>query len=314
MRFWVERSSPRSGLSRRFRDHHLIRLSRAFRGRLWRYASARFRSGHEGLAVSDDELIRVERITKVFRSRGTEVRALENVSFAVSRREFVSVMGPSGCGKTTLLRILGGLLDADGGLVTVDGHDAKAARRKRYFGFVSQDPVLLPWRTVAQNVQLPGEIMHDGSVFRRADDCLELVGLDGFRDSLPNELSGGMKARVAIARALCYAPPILLMDEPFGDLDEITRHRLNRELLSLWNRTETTVVFVTHTVEEAVFLSDRVLLLTALPGRVANVIDVELPRPRKQEARRDPRFIDKVESIRECIEKAEGGPEAIETR
>jgi len=209
------------------------------------------------------------------------VQALAGASLAIQPREFVSLLGPSGCGKSTLLRLVADILAPTEGRIEVGGEPPGVARRRRVFGFVFQDSTLLPWRSALQNVLLPLEI--GGSARRgRAEalDLLELVGLRGFEAAYPWQLSGGMRQRVAIARALVTRPQVLLMDEPFGALDEITREFMNQELLRIWQATGTTILFVTHSSPEAVFLSDRVLVLGARPGRVKLELPIALPRPR----------------------------------
>jgi NitT/TauT family transport system ATP-binding protein len=220
-------------------------------------------------------------------------RALEGVSLAVGPGEFVSLRGPSGCGKSTLLRLVSDILAPTDGTISVAGEAPATARRRRAFGFVFQDATLLAWRDAEQNVLLPLEIAADGRNAReRAKNLLELVGLARFGGSYPWQLSGGMRQRVAIARALITEPKILLMDEPFGALDEITREYMNLELLRIWEATGTTILFVTHSSPEAVFLSDRVIVMGTSPGRVKLDLRVELPRPR------DPAMKETVEFAR----------------
>ena len=228
-----------------------------------------------------------------------EVIAVSDIDLDIEEGEFVSFVGPSGCGKTTLLHLTAGLLDPTSGSVEVDGANVRSeAHEKHKLGLVFQQPVLLEWRTVLKNVMLPVEILVENGVLdedmdtyrQRAEDLLDLVGLDGFEESYPQELSGGMQQRVAICRSLVYDPPVLLMDEPFGALDAFTREHLNEELLRIWRETEKTVLFVTHDLEEAVFLSDKVVVLSARPGRVLEVIDIDLPRPRNEETRTTDRY------------------------
>lgn len=221
-----------------------------------------------------------EGIEKTYLSRDGEVRALKDISFQVFEGELISLVGPSGCGKTTLLRIMGGLLEPDKGIVRIDGQVLTQPRQE--MGFVFQNPTLMPWRTVLENVILPLEVRgnngdeHEG----RALELVRLVGLAGFENSYPRELSGGMQQRVAIARALVYEPSILLMDEPFGSLDAITRSQMNLELLRIWQATGKTIVLVTHNIQEAIFLADRVLIMSARPGHIQAAVSVPLPRPR----------------------------------
>jgi NitT/TauT family transport system ATP-binding protein len=228
-----------------------------------------------------------------------DVVALTDVDISIGEGEFVTFVGPSGCGKTTLLHLTAGILDPTAGAIEVDGVNVRnPAHEKHKVGLVFQQPVLLEWRTVLKNVLLPVEILLENDVLaadmdsyrQRALDLLELVGLEGFEEAYPQELSGGMQQRVAICRSLVYDPPLLLMDEPFGALDAFTRERLNEELLRIWRETGKTILFVTHDLEEAVFLSDRVVVLSARPGRVLEVIDVDLPRPRTDDTRTMDRY------------------------
>src|SRR5215475_15518125 len=209
------------------------------------------------------------------------VTALEDVSFSVPVGGFVSLLGPSGCGKSTLLRVVADLIAPSGGQASVLGATPAEARKARALGFVFQDAALLPWRTALENVELPLEVGGRRSLLAGAPtprELLRLVGLEGWEASFPHELSGGMRQRVAIARALLGGPRLLLMDEPFGALDEITRDRLNAELRRIWAETRTTILFVTHSVYEAVYLGESVLVLAANPGRVREIVHVDLPR------------------------------------
>jgi NitT/TauT family transport system ATP-binding protein len=248
-------------------------------------------------------VIEVQRVSKVFDGAGGPMVAIEDISLSVGAREFVSLIGPSGCGKSTLLRLIGDLVTPTRGTITVGGKTPRRARLDRDYGIVFQTPVLYEWRTVLRNVRLPLEVMavppEEGD--RRAEAMLALVGLTPFRDYYPWQLSGGMQQRVAIARALVFRPSILLMDEPFGALDELTRERLNSELLSTWSKTESTVLFVTHSIQEAVFLSTRVLVMSPRPGRIAGEITVDLPRPRAAETRTHPRFFALVTQVRQLL-------------
>jgi NitT/TauT family transport system ATP-binding protein len=261
-------------------------------------------------------IIVLDRVSKTYPSRAGTTEALQDVSLAVERGEFVSLIGPSGCGKSTLLRIVGDLVAPSAGTVTVNGKSPQAARLGRDYGIVFQAPVLYDWRTVEANVRLPLEVMGwpRGERDERVRALVRLVGLDGFRRHFPWQLSGGMQQRVAIARALVTHPSILLMDEPFGALDEMTRERLNLELLSVCGETGATVLFVTHSIAEAVFLSTRVAVLTPRPGRLARVVDVDLPRPRSEKTRALPRFFELVTTVREQLIEdpdlaAAGGPD-----
>jgi NitT/TauT family transport system ATP-binding protein len=244
--------------------------------------------------------IRIDGVSMAYRTRGETLLALSDIRLEIPQGEFVSLIGPSGCGKSTLLRCIGDLLQPTAGSIEVHGKSARQARRDRDYGIVFQSPVLYDWRTVERNVQLPLELMRVPRAERaaRSRELLELVGLQDFRSRHPWELSGGMQQRVAIARALSFRPSILLMDEPFGALDEMTRERLNLELLNIWSQTGTTVVFVTHSIPEAVFLSDRIVIMTPRPGKVEHVVDVDLPRPRETAIREDERFFRLIAAVR----------------
>jgi NitT/TauT family transport system ATP-binding protein len=229
--------------------------------------------------------------------------ALAGVSLAVARGEFVSIIGPSGCGKTTLLRAVGGLIAPQRGEVRVDGAPPRAAQRAKAIGMVFQDPALLPWRSVAANVRLPLEVNRRAGRGRRADvsALLALVGMERFAAAYPHQLSGGMRQRVALARALAADPPLLLMDEPFGALDELTRAELRYELLRITARTGKTVLFVTHSIAEAVLLSDRVAVMTPRPGRIRAVVPIALPRPRSAAQETSAAFVEHVRLLRELL-------------
>jgi NitT/TauT family transport system ATP-binding protein len=240
-------------------------------------------------------------VRKTFARGGTV--ALQGIDLAIEPGEFVSLIGPSGCGKSTLLRIVGDLVEPSAGQVTVNGKTAHQARLDRDYGIVFQAAVLFDWRTVTKNIALPLE-MQGWSRARRAkrvQELVELVELAGFEEHHPWQLSGGMQQRVSIARALSFSPALLLMDEPFGALDEMTRERLNMELLGIWRETGSTIVFVTHSIAEAVFLSTRVVVMSARPGRITHVIDVDLPQPRTADTREDPRFFELVTAVRETL-------------
>ncbi len=226
--------------------------------------------------------------------------ALAEVTLDIAPGEFVSLIGPSGCGKTTLLRLIGDLMQPTAGRIEVQGKPPAQARRNREYGLVPQAPVLYDWRTVVQNVELPLEIMRVPAVERRkrATTLLALVGLGDFQGHYPWQLSGGMQQRVSIARALSFRPAILLMDEPFGALDEMTRERLNDELLTIWRETGTTIVFVTHSIAEAVFLSTRVVVLSPRPGRIAHIVPITLPYPRNRDTREHADFFACIAEVR----------------
>jgi NitT/TauT family transport system ATP-binding protein len=221
----------------------------------------------------------------------------------IARGEFVSLIGPSGCGKSTLLRIVGDLIAPSSGTALVNGKTPRRARLDRDYGMVFQAPVLFDWRTVEDNVKLPLEILGQDAATRtkRAREMLELVELGDFLKHHPYQLSGGMQQRVAIARALAFPPSILLMDEPFGALDEMTRERMNDEVLRIWEQTGTTILFVTHSIPEAVFLSSRVVVMSARPGRITKIVDVDLPRPRSEDSRETRRYFELVTEVREAL-------------
>jgi NitT/TauT family transport system ATP-binding protein len=261
---------------------------------------------------SNQPIVRLSGVDKVFGRGGHGgTTALAGIDLEIARGEFVSLIGPSGCGKSTLLRAIGDLTAPTRGEVTVNGKPATAARRDRDYGIVFQAPVLFEWRSVADNVKLPLEVIGRPAAERaaRAREMLELVELGDFAGHYPYQLSGGMQQRVAIARALATEPALLLMDEPFGALDEMTRERMNSEVLRIWERTGTTIVFVTHSIPEAVFLSSRVVVMSARPGRITKVVDVDLPRPRSVETRESRRYFELVTEVREAL-RAGGGLEA----
>jgi len=265
-------------------------------------------------ATDGGPVVRLSGVDKVFSRGGQPVTtALEGIDLTIGRGEFVSLIGPSGCGKSTLLRLIGDLVAPTHGEVIVNGKPADRARRDRDYGMVFQAPVLFEWRTVEDNVKLPLEIMGRSGADRtaRAREMLDLVELGEFAKHYPYQLSGGMQQRVAIARALSFEPAILLMDEPFGALDEMTRERMNSEVLRIWERTGTTIVFVTHSIPEAVFLSSRVVVMSARPGRITDVVTIDLPRPRGEETRESPRYFELVTAVREGL-RAGGGLETDE--
>jgi len=235
-----------------------------------------------------------------FQTDDGEIEALANVNLAVAAGEFVSFIGPSGCGKTTLLRVIADLEQPTDGTLMVNGVPPHEARLKRQYGYVFQAPALYPWRTVERNVTLPLEVMGvaKDERRRRAREQLELVNLAGFARKFPWQLSGGMQQRVSIARALSFDPALLLMDEPFGALDEIVRDHLNEQLLRLWDKTGKTVLFVTHSLPEAVFLSTRIVVMSPRPGRVVDVISCEFPRDRTLEIRETPEFLKIAQRVR----------------
>ncbi len=254
-------------------------------------------------------IVRLEGVDKAFATRdGARTIAVQGIDLDIAPGEFVSLIGPSGCGKSTLLRIIGDLVQATGGEVTVNGKPAERARLDRDYGMVFQAPVLFDWRSVEDNVKLPLEILGRSRDWRakRAKEMLDLVDLGEFNRHMPYQLSGGMQQRVAIARALSFEPRILLMDEPFGALDEMTRERLNDEVLRIWEQTGTTIVFVTHSIPEAVYLSSRVVVMSPRPGRITRIVDIDLPRPRTDAVRESEAYFARITEVREAL-RAGGG-------
>jgi NitT/TauT family transport system ATP-binding protein len=260
--------------------------------------------------------IDVNGVTKVFESSDQiKTIALQDVSFQIRVGEFVSLIGPSGCGKSTLLRLVSGLVECSGGEVKVKDLPPREARRQRLFGIVFQSPVLFDWRTVESNVALPLQVMgEDGTKIKnRVAELLELVGLTEFKKHYPWQLSGGMQQRVAICRALTFAPPFLLMDEPFGALDMITRDRMAQELLRIWsNAPGTTVMFITHSIPEAVLLSDRVVVMSARPGKIVKTVDIELARPRDEQVRESAGFYRYENDLRRLLQLEHGADDHVE--
>jgi NitT/TauT family transport system ATP-binding protein len=245
-------------------------------------------------------VIDVRNLSLTFLTNDGPVEALSGIDLAIGRGEFVSLIGPSGCGKTTLLRVIADLEKPSGGSISVNGMSPEEARLRRAYGYIFQAPALYPWRTVARNVALPLEIMGLARAERdrRVAANLALVNLAGFERKFPWQLSGGMQQRVSIARALSVEPDLLLMDEPFGALDEIVRDHLNEQLLQLWAKTDKTVIFVTHSIPEAVFLSTRIVVMSPRPGRVYDVIQSSLPRQRTLDIRETPEFLKIAHRVR----------------
>lgn len=240
-----------------------------------------------------------------FSDDGVENKVLNSVNFEIESSEFVSIVGPSGCGKTTLLKIISGLLDPDSGQVTIGGESPAKSRKRKSIGYMFQDPALIPWRTVHENIKLPTEVNRqvDDENCRETKELISLVGLDGFATYYPHQLSGGMRQRVSLARALSTNPDLLLMDEPFAALDEITRESMRYELLDLWSKTKPTVIFVTHNSAEAVLLSDRVIVMPESGDGLAKSISVSISRPRSEKTESDAvfnRLIKKVRSAYKC--------------
>ena len=237
------------------------------------------------LAMGQDSYLRLQGVSKEFPVAAGTVTALDGIDLSLPKGGFGALIGPSGCGKSTMLRLLADLLPPTSGTIEINGRPPSEARKERQIGFVFQDPTLLPWRSVLDNVQLPEQVSRRTAGFSGLTpmELIELVGLAGFEDARPSQLSGGMRQRVAIARALVLQPEVLLLDEPFGALDEITRQRMNIELLSIWRQTGVTALLVTHSIGEAALMADTVFVLSARPGRIAETVHVDLPRPRTLE-------------------------------
>jgi NitT/TauT family transport system ATP-binding protein len=253
--------------------------------------------------IADSPAIEIRGLSLVFATADTPVIALSNIDLSIRRGEFVSFIGPSGCGKTTLMRVIADLEQQTEGEITVNGVSPREARLARAYGYVFQAPALYAWRSVLANVTLPLEIMKLPRAERlaRATKYLEMVGLTGFERKFPWQLSGGMQQRVSIARALSFEPQLLLMDEPFGALDEITRDHLNEHLIRLWEQTRKTVVFVTHSIAEAVFLSSRIVVMSPRPGRIIDVIENSLPGKRTLDIRDTSEFLAVAHRVREAL-------------
>lgn len=260
--------------------------------------------GPDGGGEKPAPIVQMRRVSKTFQSRGALVRALHRVSFDIREREFIVLVGASGCGKTTLLNLVAGLIQPTEG----DIERAPEISRTGGIGMVYQSPVLLPWRPILENVLLPAEILglSPREAKAKATELLRLVGLTGFESAYPFQLSGGMQQRVSLCRALLSDPPLLLMDEPFGALDAITRETMNVELQRIWSEERKTALFVTHSITEAIFLSDRIVVLSARPGQVAGIIDNDIPRPRTAHTFKSPAFADYSIRIREMIQGSHG--------
>lgn len=254
----------------------------------------------------------VNGVTKQFGADHGQVTALEDVSLTLGRGQLASIIGPSGCGKSTLLRLVADILPPTSGEISVGGLPPRRLREEQRTGFVFQDPTLLPWRSILDNIRLPLQVARGRGRpgHYSPEDLLELVGLQDFGGARPHELSGGMRQRAGIARALVQSPEVLLMDEPFGALDEITRQRMNIELLRIWAESEVTALLVTHSISEAVLMSDRIVVMTARPGRVGEIIDVDLPRPRSLEMMETERFFELEKHVRHALfSGSTGAPE-----
>lgn len=262
-----------------------------------------FRAREQPLRSDRALAVDARNVSVTFETSDGTVAALSGVDLQVAEHDFVSFIGPSGCGKTTLLRVVADLEQPSSGTVLVDGSSPEEARLKLRYGYIFQAPALYPWRTVEKNVMLPLEIMGFPAAERheRARRYLALVNLSGFERKFPWQLSGGMQQRVSIARALSFDPALLLMDEPFGALDEIVRDHLNEQLLRLWDKTRKTVLFVTHSISEAVFLSTKVVVMSARPGRIIDIIDCNFPAERTLEIRETPEFIKIAHRVRQGL-------------
>jgi NitT/TauT family transport system ATP-binding protein len=275
-------------------------LEAAHRGQEDRALMLEVAPGNSAATGTPERAIEIAGLSLTFETQDGPVHALSSVDLSIERGEFISLIGPSGCGKTTLLRVIADLETATGGEILVNGLSPQEARLKRAYGYVFQAPALYPWRTIAKNVALPLEIMGYAKAEReeRIARNLDLVNLTGFGKRFPWQLSGGMQQRASIARALAFDPDLLLMDEPFGALDEIVRDKLNEQLLRLWDKTRKTVVFVTHSIPEAVFLSTRIVVMSPRPGRIHDVIDCGMPRDRTLEIRETKEFIEIANRVR----------------
>ncbi|MBS4052866.1 MAG: ABC transporter ATP-binding protein [Methylomonas sp.] len=245
------------------------------------------------------EMISLNDVSKTYATLTGSVHALEQIKLSISQGELIALVGPSGCGKSTLLKIMGDLVEPSSGTIVIDGMSAQDARLKGMFSYVFQNPVLLPWRNVLDNVKLPLEILQKSD--RSPADLLRMVGLEGSEGLYPHEMSGGMQQRVALARALAIDPKVLLLDEPFGALDELTRQTLNFQLLKIWQEIGITVLLVTHSISEALFLADRVMVFSSRPGRLLEIIEVPFARPRDPDIRETSSFQELVKCVRQML-------------
>ncbi|AJD52801.1 nitrate/sulfonate ABC transporter [Thalassospira xiamenensis M-5 = DSM 17429] len=255
------------------------------------------------MPASTDAVVDIQKLSLTFQTADGPVYALSDVDLKIERGEFVSFIGPSGCGKTTLLRVIADLEKATGGDISINGVSPQEARENRAYGYVFQAPALLPWRSIERNVTLPLEIMEipREERIKRGHEALKLVELNGFEKKFPWQLSGGMQQRASIARALSFDADLLLMDEPFGALDEIVRDHLNEQLLKLWARTNKTVAFVTHSIPEAVYLSTKIVVMSPRPGRIIDVIKTDFPKDRGLDIRETPEFLEVAHRVREGL-------------
>lgn len=253
--------------------------------------------------MASSRVIDIADLSLTFETNDGLVHALSNVSLGVEKGDFISLIGPSGCGKTTLLRVIADLEHPTDGSISIHGMTPEEARLKRAYGYVFQAPALYPWRTIGKNIALPLEILGYSNEERaeRVRKGLDLVNLTGFENKFPWQLSGGMQQRASIARALSFDPELLLMDEPFGALDEIVRDKLNEQLLRLWEKTQKTVVFVTHSIPEAVFLSTKIVVMSPRPGKIHDIIECNFPRDRTLDIRETPEFLDVANRVRQGL-------------
>ena len=255
--------------------------------------------------ISESSTIDINDLFLTFETQSEPVHALSDINLKVNAGDFVSLIGPSGCGKTTLLRVIADLERPTSGSITIEGKSAHQARLDKLYGYVFQTPALLPWRNIESNIHLPLEMSGYSKSEQKklSQEYLSLVSLSGFEKKYPWQLSGGMQQRVSIARALSFNPDMLLMDEPFGALDEITRDRLNEELLRLWEKTQKTVVFVTHSIPEAVFLSTKIVVMSARPGKIIDVIETNFPKDRNLDIRESKEFLKVSHLVREGLKE-----------
>tara|TARA_B100001996_G_scaffold380896_1_gene369263 strand:+ start:462 stop:1262 length:801 start_codon:yes stop_codon:yes gene_type:complete len=253
--------------------------------------------------MQNTNAVKIENLSLVFETNDGPVHALNEIDLDINKGDFVSLIGPSGCGKTTLLRVIADLQEPTSGSILVNDKSSETARMERDYGYVFQSPALFPWRTISGNIGLPLEIMgfEKKDRIERIKKNLELVNLSGFENKFPWQLSGGMQQRASIARALSFDPELLLMDEPFGALDEIVRDHLNEQLLDLWRKTEKTVVFVTHSIPEAVFLSTHIVVMSPRPGRIFDIIESPLKRDRDLSVREKPEFLKIAQRVRDGL-------------